>query len=94
MKSGEKIAQGSQTAFLSRIVAQSSAFTGALFSGHFGVAAGILAETGLENTATRLFTSETGKKFLTEGFKIREGVKQVLRVGGVSGVTMPGRKKK
>lgn len=68
MKPGERIREGSQTAFLVREQARFTGFAAALFSGNFQIAASILAATGLEFAGTRLFTTEAGRKFLTEGF--------------------------
>jgi len=71
MKSGEKMAQGSQTAFLQGVKSTGGrvgALAVAIGTGNFAVAAGILAELGGEYAASKLFTTEAGKKFMTEGF--------------------------
>lgn len=60
LKTGQKMAEGSQTAFLTKL----SAFTGALFSGHIGIAIPILMGDLALKT---LFTSKFGRRLLTEG---------------------------
>lgn len=74
MKKGAGIGSGSQTAHLERIAAtmnkapvRSIAFTSALASGHPGVAALVLLEPASEYLMSKMFTSELGRKILTEG---------------------------
>ena len=70
LKSGEKYAEGSQTAFLQSIKGTGTrvgAIGTALLTGNWGIATAILAETGGELMLTKLFTSEFGRKLLTEG---------------------------
>ncbi len=84
IKTGTKVSEGSQTAFLNRttqLPLETGAFLTALATGHFGLAAGIISDLGLEYSGTKLFTSDLGRKFLTEGLKIPEN-KTLTRVGG------------
>lgn len=71
MKVGEKYSQGSQTAFLSHIGGMGTrigGIVGALASGNIPLAVGLLGDIGGEAMYSKLFTSEFGKKLLTEGF--------------------------
>lgn len=72
LKAGQKMATGSQTAFISNIAKNITALNTlvqAIFSGHWGLAAGILGETGGEFLLAKLFNSELGTKIFTTGWK-------------------------
>lgn len=79
LKSGQAMAKGSQTAFLSKIGILSTA----IFSGHFAVASGILlGDVALK----KLFTTEFGRKLLTEGLTVTN-LKTLNALKGVSELT-------
>lgn len=78
MDKSQVVAQGSNTAFSSKIIA----LVGAIATGNFPAAAGIAAsDIGL----SKIFTTDIGRKWLTTGFKappaITEPVKNVLATG-------------
>lgn len=84
LKSGTKIREGSQTAYTNHTMGMMTAVTGffsALASGHFAIAATIIAGIAGEYGVSKLFTSETGRKFLTEGFTkdIKSGIKNYIK---------------
>jgi hypothetical protein len=76
LKPGKRFAEGSQTAFLQEIRgmgARTTAFLTALLTGQVGIASGILFGTGLEAAYAKLFTTDVGRKFLTEGLFSKRG---------------------
>lgn len=73
MKPGQKMAEGSQTAFLNKMIQTTGAVGSliqALFTGQWQVAATILGGLGLEFGATKAISSDVGQQFLTKGFKL------------------------
>ncbi len=77
---GKKFYEGSQTAFLQEIRgtgARAAAIFTALATGNVGLAIGIIFGTVGEAVYAKLFTSEFGRKFLTEGFKGANTAKSV-----------------
>lgn len=70
LKPGKRFSEGSQTAYLQVIQNmgyRGAAFLTALFTGQIGLAAGLLFTTGVEASYAKLFTTDAGRKFLTEG---------------------------
>lgn len=70
LKSSQKMRTGSETAFLrDTITKKERIFTalGAAATGHFGIAATIGLDIGGELALSKLFTSDFGRKLLTEG---------------------------
>ena len=82
LRSGSKVSEGSQTAFLTqtkRLGQEFIAFTVALATGHYTIATGFLLDFGIEWGGPKLLTSRIGKKFLTKGITIPRSLK-MLRV--------------
>ena len=70
LKPGEKFSGGSQTAFLRDMAIQGGrvgSIVTAIFSGNWKIAAALLFETAVEAGGVKLFTSDIGRKYLTEG---------------------------
>jgi len=73
MKPGQKIAEGSQTAYLMRLAQTTGglgAFVTAVVTGQWGLASSILAGLGGEVAAVKFLSSDLGQQFLTRGFKL------------------------
>lgn len=70
LNKGKKISEGSQTAFLQNIKGTGTrigAIGTAVLTGNMGVASLMLLETGGEYAFTKLFSTDFGRKLLTEG---------------------------
>lgn len=73
LKVGKKYTEGSQTAFLLQKISQKDRiFTalGAAATGHPGIAAAVAMDFGGELLFSKLFTSDLGRKLLTEGITV------------------------
>jgi hypothetical protein len=72
MTSGEKIAQGSQTAFIAKIGSVISGASAAVMSGRPDLALGIiLGGAGSDYAMMKLFATDAGRKLLLEGYKMQ-----------------------
>ena len=65
--------------------ARTTAFATAMLTGQVGIAIGILFGTGLEASYAKLFTTDAGRKFLTEGLFSKRGAS----LGDYIGPTRP-----
>lgn len=72
---GQKVAAGSQTAFLGK----TQAFLTALFTGNLPIAAGI---AGGDKVLSGLFQTEWFRTWLTKGFEATPIIENVTRIGG------------
>ena len=70
LKPGEKFSEGSQTAYLQQVAiipAKVSALVTAFWTGNWALAAGVIFETLGELGASKFYTTDIGRKLLTEG---------------------------
>lgn len=74
MTAGEKMAQGSQTAFLTKIGSVISGASVAIMSGRPDLAVGIIiGAPGADYAMMKIFSTDAGRKLLLEGYKMQLG---------------------